>query len=100
MSDTDREAEMSRELRARRRLNNISDLEAGSFGDTRAQGSACLQLLGEQPLSSACLDAQITSHVVKSPPTMVQKVARCSFQSFHLLVNHNRFIGEILLLLN
>lgn len=53
VSDTDREAEMSWELRAMRRLNNISDLEAGSFGDTRAQGSACLQLLGEQPLSSA-----------------------------------------------
>lgn len=53
MSDIDREAEMSRELRAMRRLNNISDLEAGSFGDTRAQGSAYLQLLGKQPLSSA-----------------------------------------------
>lgn len=53
MSDTDRVAEMSRELRAMRRLHNISDLEAGRFGDTRAQGSACLQLLGEQPLSSA-----------------------------------------------
>lgn len=53
VSDTDSEAELSRELRAMGRPNNMSDLEAVSFGDTRAQRSARLQLLGEQPLSSA-----------------------------------------------
>lgn len=34
-------------LRAPRRLNNFSDLEAVSFGDTWAQWSVCLQLLRE-----------------------------------------------------
>lgn len=53
VSDTDREAKTGWGLRPLRRLNNISELKAVSVGDTWAQWSVCLQLLGEQPLSSA-----------------------------------------------